>query len=584
MNNPPKYQIIGVSSYRTEGEATGPFSGLTGTPTEVAYFDALGNGTSDSYFTRDENTKEGVMNFEVYAVGSINDGSSQEVQWKADNAGATGNSIALVFDGVDDTDTVLAAWNLANPTNTASVVGGTGNFVPPAGTAQFVGGGTSGYQNQLDLLGQGYQASASVYTDGGTRFAINGILNVGRGMNPFMAAFDFAGASTIMEMTTTDFDLSTSDGSTYNTFLALNDVRASLIYESTANGDSGIRAQDSELRLYNKGIQTNWPTTAGTTGQVLTKIAANQLGWSTPGTTTALTQNYIGYGNASNILTGNSNFTYTPATGRFNLTGTNSTFYVRDDEKKIYGIVSSGLGEDYTLSINGTSGHARFEAFDGSSLYNYVGTSSITAYIQSQDGSNSTAFQTIATSASATATNGTSTMTMQVSPTLYQVTGSVNSVGITVDDSNKTLAVAKSIIRGDTLHNSAVAQGSATQQDIRSGTYTPTLTGVTNVSSTTSYEAQWSRVGNVVTVSGKIGVEPTANNTSTRVRISLPVASNFATEQQCAGSGSNVDTTSTAHSARVVADTTNNEAEFGYYETHGTSSEDMTFQFTYLVI
>ena len=116
------------------------------------------------------------------------------------------------------------------------------------------------------------------------------------------------------------------------------------------------------------------------------------------------------------------------------------------------------------------------------------------------------------------------------------------------------------------------------------GTYTPTLTGVNNVTSTTAYEAQWMQIGKVVTVSGKIGVEPTANNTSTRVRISLPVASNFATQQQCSGAGSNVDTTTTAHPVRIVADTTNNEAELGYYETHGTASEDMTFIFTYLIV
>lgn len=40
------------------GGGSGPFTGITGTPTEVAYFDALGQGTSDSLFTRDNTTLE----------------------------------------------------------------------------------------------------------------------------------------------------------------------------------------------------------------------------------------------------------------------------------------------------------------------------------------------------------------------------------------------------------------------------------------------------------------------------------------------------------------------------------------------
>lgn len=39
------------------GGGSGPFSNITGTPTEVAYFDLAGNGTSDALFTRDSVTK-----------------------------------------------------------------------------------------------------------------------------------------------------------------------------------------------------------------------------------------------------------------------------------------------------------------------------------------------------------------------------------------------------------------------------------------------------------------------------------------------------------------------------------------------
>lgn len=71
-----------------------------------------------------------------------------------------------------------------------------------------------------------------------------------------------------------------------------------------------------------------------------------------------------------------------------------------------------------------------------------------------------------------------------------------------------------------------------------SGTYTPTYTNVTNVTSTTLRgDAQWMRVGNVVTVSGQVAVVTTAAaNALTEVGISLPVASNFTANNQAGGS------------------------------------------------
>jgi hypothetical protein len=57
----------------------------------------------------------------------------------ADTAGANGNNISLVFDGVDDIDTVVNAWNVANPTNTVSH-NGTGTDVLSAGTINLASG------------------------------------------------------------------------------------------------------------------------------------------------------------------------------------------------------------------------------------------------------------------------------------------------------------------------------------------------------------------------------------------------------------------------------------------------------------
>lgn len=71
-----------------------------------------------------------------------------------------------------------------------------------------------------------------------------------------------------------------------------------------------------------------------------------------------------------------------------------------------------------------------------------------------------------------------------------------------------------------------------------SGTYTPTLTGVSNVSSTTSTLCQYMRVGNTVTISGKVRVTGTTAGTTATISITLPIAqNNFANSYEAAGSG-----------------------------------------------
>lgn len=72
---------------------------------------------------------------------------------------------------------------------------------------------------------------------------------------------------------------------------------------------------------------------------------------------------------------------------------------------------------------------------------------------------------------------------------------------------------------------------------VLSGTYTPTLTNTTNISSSTSYVCQYMRIDNVVTVSGKVDVTPTSNPTNTELRFTLPISSNFTADQQVAGTG-----------------------------------------------
>lgn len=137
-------------------------------------------------------------------------------------------------------------------------------------------------------------------------------------------------------------------------------------------------------------------------------------------------------------------------------------------------------------------------------------------------------------------------------------------------------------IRATGLHDNATAQGSATEQDIRSGTYTATITGVANVNASSAFKAQWKRVGNVVSVSGKVDIDPTADATLTSFRMSLPVASNLAAEQDLGGSGAGRGNF-LGQAVAISGDATNNEAFFEFTSV-GTDSASISFIFQYEVL
>lgn len=134
---------------------------------------------------------------------------------------------------------------------------------------------------------------------------------------------------------------------------------------------------------------------------------------------------------------------------------------------------------------------------------------------------------------------------------------------------------------GSALHNNAGAVTGVTNQYLASGTYTPTLTNGTNVSASTAYQAQWLRVGNVVTVSGRFDVDTVAATTGAILRISLPIASNFAANEDCAGTA-NADGV-VSESAAIYADATNNDAQVAWITTT-TINHGMSFTFTYEVL
>lgn len=117
---------------------------------------------------------------------------------------------------------------------------------------------------------------------------------------------------------------------------------------------------------------------------------------------------------------------------------------------------------------------------------------------------------------------------------------------------------------------------------LASGVYTPTASSATNLDSTpTMSEAQYMRVGSVVTVSGSFTANPTTTATATNFEITLPIASNIGAVEDVAG----VAFTGTAISegAEIDGVAANDTAQFEWLATD-VSSRTWSYIFTYQII
>lgn len=124
-----------------------------------------------------------------------------------------------------------------------------------------------------------------------------------------------------------------------------------------------------------------------------------------------------------------------------------------------------------------------------------------------------------------------------------------------------------------------VANG-GTGVDNTTQTYTPTLTNVTNLDASTAYACQYLRVGNVVLVSGKVDLDPTAAG-ATELGLSLPIASNLATEQQLGGSAQTAAVA--GEGIAIRADAANNRAAL-VYTAVDVANKSWFFSFAYQVL
>lgn len=154
---------------------------------------------------------------------------------------------------------------------------------------------------------------------------------------------------------------------------------------------------------------------------------------------------------------------------------------------------------------------------------------------------------------------------------------------IRINDVGNTYGVGKLAISDA---NGSISFSSATELGLSgnstsNGTYTPTLTLVNNLSTATTYECQYLRVGNTVNVGGKVDIDPILVATSTQLGISLPIASDFGANEDCGGSA--FASGIAGQGAAIRGDATNNRAELIYISSDITN-QSMYFNFTYQII
>jgi len=128
--------------------------------------------------------------------------------------------------------------------------------------------------------------------------------------------------------------------------------------------------------------------------------------------------------------------------------------------------------------------------------------------------------------------------------------------------------------------NKQALQALETALELRSsGSYTPTETVVSNLSASTPYKTFYQRIDNIVTFSGVILVDPIIAG-SFELRLSLPIASNFASSVDASGSASQSDNSA---ACVVYADATNNELTLKG-NAGGTASLNIYFSGMYEII
>lgn len=146
--------------------------------------------------------------------------------------------------------------------------------------------------------------------------------------------------------------------------------------------------------------------------------------------------------------------------------------------------------------------------------------------------------------------------------------GAANTASIKLDSGTLLAGIENGTVEYDGTHLYISIGGVRYQVDQQgaSGTFTPTLTAGSNVTTVTNQGAHYMRVGSTVNVVGACTITCTlALGTDSKVQISLPIASNFGTVYQAVGGASSRAAAVTASTgATIVGNTASDVAELSF--------------------
>lgn len=118
-------------------------------------------------------------------------------------------------------------------------------------------------------------------------------------------------------------------------------------------------------------------------------------------------------------------------------------------------------------------------------------------------------------------------------------------------------------------------------EPIITGTYTPTLTNVDNIATSTPNVTGYYKVGPMVTVFGTADVTATTETLTSELGMSLPIASNLSAASQLGGGGGVVEA---SQGVAIYGDATNNRAVLNFVAPTDGTPITVTFQFSYTII
>ena len=169
----------------------------------------------------------------------------------------------------------------------------------------------------------------------------------------------------------------------------------------------------------------------------------------------------------------------------------------------------------------------------------------------------------------------------------FYPSGSSSGVKMALRDSGQlalTSYTSSSAFTGTSVATLAVTSAGdlitiAPQQVTASGTYTPTWSGLANVTSVTAFSCQYMRVGDTVTVSGWVTIDPVIDNTPTRLSFTLPINSDTSVVNRLNGVG----VTEGGGAAASIQGYATNFGEFEVSPSLATAV-NYSFTFTYRIV